>query len=164
MAYETTNVPVDRSQGGIRRLLQKHGADRFAFGQDVVGEQTFALVRFVHEGNEVRLRVPLKEPAAEAVRRKAKSSKKGVGVAHDALMEQEERRIWRVVHYLLKSRMEAVEEDVETFVQAFLAHVVNPSSGRTVYEELVESGTVELPAPIGAPALPAGSSAGTPGR
>ena len=48
----------------------------------------------------------------------------------------------------LKARMVAVEENVETFEQAFLAHLLDPRSGRTIYEHLAEDGHVELPAPL----------------
>ena len=48
----------------------------------------------------------------------------------------------------LKARMVAVEEEVETFEQAFLPHLLNPQTGRTIYEQLAEDGHVELPAPL----------------
>lgn len=146
MAYEGTSVPVDKSQGAIRKLLRGYGAERFAFGQDLIGGTTYAVVRFVVEGNEVRLRVPVKEPTPEEIRERARRAKKRAAYADP--FEQEERRIWRVIHYNLKARMEAVENDVETFVQAWLAHVVNPATGRTIYEELAETGRVELPAAL----------------
>ena len=36
----------------------------------------------------------------------------------------------------------------------FLPHVLNPATGRTVYEELSEEGRVELPEPMPRLALP----------
>lgn len=36
MAYENTAVPTERSQAGIRQLLQKHGASSFTFGEAIM--------------------------------------------------------------------------------------------------------------------------------
>lgn len=55
----------------------------------------------------------------------------------------------------LKARLVAVEEGVETFEEAFLAHLVDERSGRTIYEQLVDDGHVQLAQPL--LALPAGS-------
>ena len=66
----------------------------------------------------------------------------------DQLYEQEEKRIWRVLAWNLKARMVAVEEGLETFEEAFLPHLLDPRSGRTIYEHLAEEGHVELPAPL----------------
>jgi hypothetical protein len=61
-----------------------------------------------------------------------------------------------VLAWNLKARMVAVEEGVESFEEAFLAHLVDPASGRTVYEQLAEEGRIELPAPL--LALPVGDA------
>jgi hypothetical protein len=74
------------------------------------------------------------------------------------MVEQEAKRIWRVLAWNLKARLEAVEEGVETFEEAFLAHLLDERTGETVYEQLVRTGTVELGAPL-TPALPAGGAA-----
>lgn len=154
MAYDKTEVPVARSQESIQKILRRHGARKFAFGQDDDGHIIYALIRFEHEGMGVRMRVPLKEPDHVVLREKSERAR--TKTYEDLVLsfeEQEARRIWRVIFYILKSRMESVEEGVETFFEAWTAHVINPSTGRTIYEELVESGSVELPAPL--VALPA---------
>ena len=46
------------------------------------------------------------------------------------------------MHWNLKARLEAVEEDVETFEQAFLSHLVNPGTNLTVWEEITETGKI----------------------
>lgn len=157
MAYDDTKVPVNTSQNAIRNLLKKQGARRFAFGEDFDDLGTiYALVRFEHEGVSVRLRVPLKLIDETEAERRTRHNHKSVAATMAANEEQEHRRIWRVIHYNLKARMESVEEGVETFVEAFLPHIIAPD-GRTIYESLVESGHVELaePLPVQA-ALPAG--------
>lgn len=156
MAYESTSVPVERSQGEIRKLLIKHAVAQLAFGEDrdETG-QRWAAVTFRHGPYAVRIRVPLKVVDERIVRSKyTRARTKTVDQIRDELYEQEDRRIWRVMAWNLKARMVAVEEEVETFEQAFLPHLLDPRTGRTIYEHLAEEGRVELPAPL--LALPAG--------
>ena len=150
MAYANTSVPVERSQGEIRKLLSKHGAVRFAFGEerDQLGER-FASVAFTYAAHNVRLRVPLKLVDEREIAIKARRAHiKTADEIRDGLYEQEEKRIWRVLAWNLKARLVAVEEGVETFEEAFLAHLVDPITGRTVYQQLAEYGRVELPSPL----------------
>jgi hypothetical protein len=160
MAYESTNVPVEKSQGEIRKLLAKHGCGRFAFGEerDEMG-QRWAAVSFTFNAHAVRMRVPLKLVDEREVKAKAqRAHRKTADEIRDEMYEQEEKRIWRVLSWNLKARMVAVEEGVETFEEAFLAHLLDPTTGRTIYQDLAEHGRVELPAPL--LALPPGSVAG----
>lgn len=150
MAYASTTVPVERSQGEIRKLLIRFGAARLAFGEerDDMG-QRWAAVTFQAKVYAVRMRVPLKpvdEREVTAKYQRARSRTRDE--IRDQLYEQEERRIWRVLAWNLKARMVAVEEGIETFEEAFLAHLLDPRSGRTVYEHLAEDGHIELPAPL----------------
>ena len=82
---------------------------------------------------------------------------KTIDEIRDVLYEQEERRIWRVLAWNLKARMVAVDEQVETFEEAFLAHLLDPQTNRTIFEQLADTGTVQLAQPL--LALTAGDSA-----
>jgi hypothetical protein len=158
MAYESTSVPVERSQSEIRVLLTKHRAQKFAFGEELGDDGAqWAAVSFEAQGLVVRIRVPHKPIDAALVARKLQRARTrtALGLTHE-MKEQEARRIWRVLSWNLKARLVAVEEEVETFAEAFLAHIVNPSTGRTMYDSLVEDGRIELP--TGLLALPAGNS------
>lgn len=150
MAYESTTVPVEKSQGEIRKLLTGHGADRFAFGEetDSAGVR-WAAISFAYAGHAVRMRVPHKPVDERVVRAKIMRARtKTSDDIRAELTEQEARRIWRVMAWNLKARLVAVEENVETFTEAFLAHLVNQQTGRTIFEDLVENGAVELAAPL----------------
>lgn len=160
MAYESTSVPVERSQGQIRKLLSGAGASRLAFAEerDDEGGQRWAAVQFVVGLHAVRLRVPLKPVDESEVRAKLRRARtKTVDEIRDDLYEQEERRIWRVLAWNLKARMVAVDEKVETFEEAFLAHLLDPQTGRTIFEQLAETGQVQLAQPL--LALTAGGAA-----
>jgi hypothetical protein len=148
MAYASTTVPVERSQAQLRKLLQQHGANSFEFGEGVLNGQPTAAVAFAVHGQHVRMRVPLKAPGDAAVSAAASRSKRGQHETRATLTEQESKRIWRVLAWNVKARMEAVEEGVETFEEAFLAHLLDERSGETIFEQLTRTGRVELDAPL----------------
>lgn len=157
-AYASTAVPVEKSQGEIRKLLAKHGAQQFAFGEErtPMGERR-AAVTFAYEQHAVRIQVPLKMVDEREVLAKARrATRKTANEIRDEMYEQEEKRIWRVLAWNLKARMVAVEEGVETFEEAFLAHLLDRETGRTIYQQLAETGRVQLAAPL--LALPPGEA------
>ena len=47
MAYETTTVAVEKSQGELRKMLAKHGADAFSFTERRLGNTRYAEIYFV---------------------------------------------------------------------------------------------------------------------
>lgn len=150
MAYETTTVNVEKSQGEIRGLLAKHRAQRFAFGEETDDDgRQWAAVTFSHQGFTVRMRVPHKELDRRKVRDKAeRATRRTYGDIEAEMAEQEAKRIWRVMAWNLKARLVAVEEQLETFEEAFLAHLIDPSTGETIYEQLRDTGSVQLPSPL----------------
>jgi hypothetical protein len=157
MAYESTTVPVEKSQAEIRKLLTTHNAGRFAFGEetDSAGVR-WAAVSFSHGGYSVRMRVPHKPVDELALRSKARRARTQTYADFEAVaIEQEAKRIWRVISWNLKARLVAVEEGVETFEEAFLAHLLDERTGMTIYEQLAQDGRVELAQPL-LPALPPG--------
>lgn len=149
MAYESTSVPVERSQAEIRQLLARHGAQRFGFGEEQVDGTRWGIVSFAAGGRAVRLRVPYKAVEEGEVQARARRSRTRTAdeIRFEA-GEQEARRIWRVIAHNLKARMIAVKEGVETFEEAFLAHLVDDRTGRTFYESLRDEGYIELAEPL----------------
>ncbi|MGH8921871.1 MAG: hypothetical protein ACRD0H_26610, partial [Actinomycetes bacterium] len=164
MAYEATEVAVEKSQAEIRKLLYGHGAVNFSFGEARHAGQPWALVEFVHQDQAVRVQVAHKPVNTRLLREKVNRSRsRSEDQIRRDLEEQEARRIWRVLFHGLKARLVSVEEGVETFEEAFLAHLVDPVTGRTIWEQakhLVESGALKIGGPgvsVGQPALGAGS-------
>lgn len=165
MAYETTAVSIEKSQGEIRKLLYQHGARNFSFSETEVDGVSWAAVDFIHQEQRVRMRVPLKALDQRLISQKAQRAQTRTrdDIVRD-LLDQEGKRIWRVIFHGLKARLVSVEEGVETFEEAFLAHLVDPMSGLTMWEAMktaVESGALKVGGPgvMGAPlvdlALPA---------
>lgn len=145
-AYASTTVSVEASQGSIRKLLASYGCERFGFGEYRLDNTTFAEVGFTKGDASVRMRVPLKPIDETAVRRKVQRARtKDADTLRFEANEQEAKRIWRVLHWNLKARLEAVQEGVETFEEAFLAHLLVPGRpDTTVYEALRADGGMRL--------------------
>lgn len=150
MAYESTTVAVEKSQADIRRLLKAHGCESFEFGEASIDGQTWAAVGFRNGQRLVRIKVPHKVPDPHELRKRAqraRTQERRIAIVSEA-EEQEAKRIWRVIAWNLKARMEAVQEGVETFEEAFLAHLLDERTGETVYQTLSRSGKVDLGAPL----------------
>lgn len=137
-AYQDTNVEVERTQMELAKMLRAYGADQFGFSE--APEQ--AELGFRKGTLAVRMRVPIKPMTEEAARAWARSRRSSMDKAVAGRREQEARRVWRVLYWLVKSRMEAIEAGVETFEQAFLAHLLDPRSDLTVYEAMVDAGAL----------------------
>lgn len=115
MAYaEKTKVPVDRSRTEIEQTLQRYGATRFAY----FTEAGKAIVVF--EAKDRRLRFDLPVPAGDSDKDK-----------------QIARQKWRALGLCIKAKLESVTSGIETFEEAFLAHVVMPD-GLTVLQHTHE--------------------------
>src|SRR3954468_24136592 len=107
MAYESTTVAVEKSQGESRGLLPRHGAARFAFGEEVDDAGVrWAAVTFSHAALLVRIRVPHKPIDRRALSTKLKRARsKDARTIELEMNEQEARRIWRVMAWNLKARL-----------------------------------------------------------
>ena len=145
-SYEGTPVPVSKSQGELRTLLQKFGAQQFSFGEG----RDWAGLEFVHAEHLVRVRCPLRTPTDGEVTAFNRSSHKGVADAAIALLDREAMRVWRVLVWTIKARLVAVDEGLETFESTFLSNLVDPSTNTTIWEQMrqpVEGGMFALGGP-----------------
>lgn len=111
MAYaEQTKVPVEQTKTEIERTLVRYGADRFAY----FTESGKAVIVF--EAKDRRLRFDLPLPAGE-----------------DDKVNKSRRQKWRALLLCIKAKLESVASGIESFEEAFLAHVVM-HDGLTVYQ------------------------------
>ncbi|MCP4304249.1 MAG: hypothetical protein GY788_05065, partial [bacterium] len=131
---ERTKVPVDRSRAEIEQTLKRYGATSFAY----FSEATRAIVVFEANGRRIRFDLPLPD---------GDNNKTGQVV----------RQRWRALLLCIKAKLESVESNIETFEEAFLAHVVMPDGvtvGQHTAERIAnayagEAMTPLLPAPTG---------------
>lgn len=113
MTYaERTSVAVDKSRADIEKALAKYNAKSFGY----FAEPTRAIIVF--EANDRRIRFDLPLPEGN----KPKD-------------EQTRRSRWRALLLCIKAKLEAVDSKIESFEEAFMAHVVMPD-GDTVGSHL----------------------------
>lgn len=111
MAYaDKTKVPVERTKTEIESTLARYGADRFAY----FVEAKMAMIVFEAHNRRLRFDLPLEDGTSEKA-------------------QQRRRAQWRALALCIKAKLESVSSKIETFEEAFLAHVVMPD-GKTVYE------------------------------
>ena len=130
---QDTSVSVEKSKGEIERTLTRYGADGFQTGWHKA--QGKAMVAFEFGGRQVRFMLDVPDQSAD------KFMLTETGRVHSTAQslkawEQEQRQRWRALNLVVKAKMEAIECEIETFEQAFLAHLVLPD-GTTVAERLI---------------------------
>ena len=122
-----TSVSVERSRADIERALANYGATRFVYSTDT--EKGLAIVGFAAKDRHVRF--TLKLPKLDAFRytetRRVRRSEADTRKA----WEQAQRQRWRALLLVIKAKLEAVECNISTFEQEFLANIVLPD-GSTV--------------------------------
>lgn len=111
MAYAAyTKVPVDKTKTEIETTLTRYGADRFAY----FVEASKAIIVFEAHERRLRFDLPLQDGPTEKAQRRRREQ-------------------WRALLLCIKAKLESVNSKIETFEEAFLAHVVLPD-GQTVYQ------------------------------
>ncbi len=108
-----TKVPAQQTRNEIEQTLKRYGADRFAYFNE--GDRAI----IVFEAHERRIRFDLPLPPVTA---------RGQD-------EQLVRQRWRALLLCIKAKLESVASKIETFEDAFLAHVVMPD-GMTVSDHV----------------------------
>lgn len=107
-----TKVPVNQTRSEIETTLAKFGATSFAFAIHEVE----SIIMFEFSGRRIRFRISLPKHHNEAAT--AKSN----------------RERWRALFLSIKAKLVSVDTGIETFEEAFLAHVVL-ADGSTVAQQ-----------------------------
>lgn len=125
-----TDVSVERTEREIRATLTRYGADEIILGWSTEA----AMIGFSVHGHRVRFRLPLPQASAFTHtnhRYPRPRTSAQVREAHEAAIRQR----WRALLLTIKAKLESVESGIETFEEAFLAHLMLPG-GETVGEYL----------------------------
>jgi hypothetical protein len=107
VSYDKTRVPIAQSQSDIRRMIYAHKGTGVSFVSQPPREGFEALVTLAEIGYHIRVMATCKKVSDR---------------------EQEERRVWRVLHWHLKAMFEAADSGV-------IAVDVTPD-GRTIAEHI----------------------------
>jgi hypothetical protein len=127
---EGTSVSPEKSQQEIGAVLRRYGASSYASAW----EQGRAMIAFGSADRHVRMVLALPDPDDPEFRT-TPSGRTRDAYARQAACEAEIRRRWRALALGVKAKLEAVETGIETFEEAFMAHIVLPD-GRTVAEHV----------------------------
>lgn len=123
-----TKVPAAQSRAEIEKTLTRYGADGFMYGWD--GPR--AMVAFRARGRMVRFWLPMPHrESAEVVL--TKDGRARSESSAQAAYEQAVRQRWRALLLAIKAKLEAVESEIVSFEDEFMAHIVLPD-GTTVAE------------------------------
>ncbi len=120
-----TSVPVDRSKSQIEKLLTAHGAQGFQTGwQGPEGDDPgWDVIGFKWKNRAIRFQI---------ARPVVKSSYR----SNQSAMDQKTRQRWRILHLVIKAKLEAVQAGVSVFEEEFLAHIVT-DDGQTIGQHLM---------------------------
>jgi hypothetical protein len=121
---ESTQVPSDRSRSEIERTLRRYGATAFAYGW----QEGSAQVMFEMTGRRIIFRLPMPDPASEEFTLTPTGRERSPSAAEEAY-EQAVRQRWRALALVIKAKLEAVEAQISTVEQEFLAFIQIPGGG-----------------------------------
>lgn len=143
-----TEVPIARSKAEIEVLLTKHGASGYHSGwQQPSGDDPgWDAIEFMWKERLIRFRIP--RPTAKDP--KVKLYK---GPAVGDWIEQLNKQRWRVLHLVIKAKLEAVESGVAVFEEEFLAQIVmagDRTIGEVLLPKLAAAGSGRLQLEVGA--------------
>lgn len=129
MAYESTEVPVSRSQEAIRKLIYGHKGTGVMLLSHPPREGFEAMVTIGDQPYHIRImatsRVITKDRHGWLLSESGKEKAR----------EQEERRVWRVLYWHLKAMFEASDSGVIDIRDVIMPYVVT-RDGRTLSEHL----------------------------
>ena len=148
----TTSVSVSKTKGEVDGLLRKHKATGFG----VFEEQARAMLVFEMAARRIVFHLPLPNRQDKQFLFNGRGQRRTSDAAL-AAWEQGCRSRWRALFLCMKAKLESIESGIETFEDAFLAHIQMPD-GQTISEHVrpriasaYETGSMQplLPAPKG---------------
>ena len=128
---EGTSVSIARSRDEIERLLARHKATGFLYGE----QGNRAMIAFELEGR--RYRMELKYPRLQDIetRRNQYTRRKSDAELKRTAWEAEKQRLWRGLVLLVKGKLEAASSGISTIESELMAYTVMPNN-QTVGEWL----------------------------
>lgn len=129
-----TEVSPEKTRSEIEAVLKRYGASHFGY----MTTPERVAIGFQAHGKRVKFELPLPHAADKAFTHK--KGRYGLEKRPDSVAvkawNQAVRSCWRALLLVIKAKLEAVEAEITTFEEEFLAHIVLPN-GRTVAENLL---------------------------
>jgi hypothetical protein len=127
-----TEVSVAKTKAELEELLRAHGAKATA----VYHHETGAAIAFEMHDRRIIMKLPLPSPGERRFSHwKQPNGFERLRTPESAreLYEQGCRERWRALFLAVKAKLVSVQQRIETFEEAFMAHVQMPD-GRTIGE------------------------------
>lgn len=121
-----TSVSPEKTLGEIQAALKKYGASKFGY----FSEEIKTVLAFEMLNRRIRFNLPL------PLRKEFDTYKNGRWPSDKQITERHDQAIrqrWRALLLAIKAKLESVESGIETFEEAFMAHIVLPG-GQTMGE------------------------------
>ncbi len=127
-----TSVSVERTRAELETLLGRFGADAFGY----MTEAGKAMIQFRCKSRYVRVILPLPSPSEKRFHvTPTGRDRRGSALASELAWEQACRSAWRALFLAVKAKLVAVDQQISTFDNEFMAQIVLPN-GKTVSEEI----------------------------
>lgn len=144
MSYaKGTKTSIDNTEQQIKTMLRKAGAEAVAIFED----GTRAVIAFHLSDRAIQFRLPLPGRFEDRFVYRRVNQHGGLAentaATRDSLWVQASRERWRALHLCIKAKLESVEQNIETFDEAFLAHVQMPD-GETVGDKVLPEMQAQL--------------------
>ena len=129
---ENTSVSSEQSRMEIERTLRRYGATEFGYASSAKHAQ----VMFRCQDRAVRFKLDMPDPKdPDFTRTPGRNLARSAQQAEQA-WEQACRQRWRALALVVKAKLEAVEANISTFEEEFMAHIVLPD-GSTVGQHVL---------------------------
>ena len=131
---KTTTVSEGRSKAELEAILDRFGADEFAYGTSKA--RRCIMVGFKYNERHYRITVPMPSRDDDDIRLTPTEGWVRSEAQIEKVLATEKKRKWRVLCAYIKALVVGVEENVLTWEEALLPyHLMN--SGKTVAEEML---------------------------
>lgn len=127
-----TKVDIDKTRYEIERTLRRYGADQFTFGSD--DERGVAVIMFRAHNRLIRFVLTLRNIKEKEFQLDKRHNRRSPAQVQESVT-QANKALWRGLLLCVKAKLESVESKIESFEEAFLAHVVL-ADGKTAAEWL----------------------------
>jgi hypothetical protein len=127
-----TEVSPEKTRSEIEAILKRYGADQF--GYMTTSERV--AIAFQAHGKRVKFILPLPDRKHRSFTHRKGSWQMRTEKQIESAYAQAVRSCWRALLLVIKAKLEAVEAEITTFEEEFLAHIVLPN-GRTVADNLL---------------------------
>lgn len=115
-----TKVASAQTRLDIERELMRYGADMFGY----TTSRTQAMVQFMLQDHRMRFIIPLPDRRAREFTHTSVRGYLRTQADQDAAYEQAVRQRWRALYLVIKAKLEAVENQISTLEDEFLANIV----------------------------------------